>query len=271
MDGVALCARFSIATNRLQYCGPSDAAPALYRAITRGEGLEEARTALSQFEALLPYLEAIGSGHGLDPFDRRVVEAYWLGNSLLDGFTPEAFRSLLAALARRGLPASVARSLSEHLPLHPLPHHLFHVAFVGVGAVTGHVETTLATMESCRPAWAKVIGVGPGALRLTRSTLRWTEGRLALGESVLQEVAYDAEVLPGVQVGSSVVLHWGWPALLLAPEEEQALRRYSELALEQANLSLPALVPELGRDLARERVPSPDGAEARQASGASRL
>jgi uncharacterized protein DUF6390 len=260
MDGVALCARFSIATNRLQYCGPSDAAPALYRAITRGDGLAEARKALSQFEALLPYLEAIGARHGLDPFDRRVVEAYWLGNSLLDPFSPAEFRGLLAALARRGLPESVARTLAEHLPARPIPHHMFHVAFVGVGAVTGHVETTLATMESCRPARSRVLGIEPGRLRLSRSTLRWTEGRLALGAPIEQEVVYDPEVLPEVRVGSSVALHWGWPALVLSPGEEEALERYSQLALEEANSSLPSLVPELGRGRVRAREdPSPQG------------
>ena len=76
MDGVQLGARFSIATNRLQYCGPADAEPLLYQAIASGERLDAARRSLMRFEALMPYLEAIGAKHGKDPFDLAVVEPY---------------------------------------------------------------------------------------------------------------------------------------------------------------------------------------------------
>ncbi|HTP54549.1 MAG TPA: DUF6390 family protein [Thermoplasmata archaeon] len=242
MDGVQLGARFSIATNRLSFCGPADAEPALYAAIRAPTGGAAARRALGGFEALMPYLEAIAAKHALDPFDRRVVEAYWIGNDLLDAFGPKEFRSLLDALVRRGLPASIAARLIRHLPAAPIPHHMFHVAFVGVGAVTGHVPTTLANMESCRPAWATVRGPGaPGTLQVSRSSLALAGDRLVLGPSVLEEVRADPEVVPDAAPGREVVLHWGWPALTLAPVQAEALRRYTDRSLEAANEALPGL------------------------------
>jgi hypothetical protein len=241
MAGIALCARFSIATNRLQFCGPSDAEPMLYRAITRGTGEDVARTALSKFEALYPYLAALGAKHSLDPFDERVVEAYWIGNSLLDGFSGEEFRRLILALARRGLPRTTAERLIAHLPPRPVPHHAFHVAFVGVGEVTGHVETTIANMEACRPGLATVVARDAEFLTVERGPLRLRDGRVELGPPASSRVRYDPKILPEVAVGDRVAMHWDLPALRLTDPQAKALDRYTRESLDAANAALPGL------------------------------
>ncbi|MCI4340115.1 MAG: DUF6390 family protein [Thermoplasmata archaeon] len=241
MDGVQLGARFSIATNRLQFCGPADAEPVLYRAITRGERLDEARQSLARFEALMPYLEAIGGRHGLDPFDARVVEAYWIGNELLDDFEKKEFVALLGALVRRGLPRAVARRLVEHLPERPLPHHMFHVAFVGVGSVTGHVPTTLPNMEACRPSWGRVTVIEDSTLHVESPELAVAAGRLQLGPARSVRLPYDPAVAGTPGVGDAVAFHWGCVALALSPERTEALRRYTDRSIASANEVLPDL------------------------------
>jgi hypothetical protein len=237
MDGVQLGARFSIATNRLQYCGPADAEPTLFRAITSESGHPEAARALSAFEALMPYLEAIAEKHHRDPFDLEVVEAYWVGNRLLDAFDRSDFERLLVALTRRGLPPSTARRLTQRLPPEPLPHHLFHVAFVGVGAVTGHVPTTVRNMEACRPAWAEVTGASDGLLRLRGPSLVARGAAIELGPDVDRELRYDPRVLADPRPGDTVAVHWGWPALRLTSGQRTALETYSRRSLEEANRS----------------------------------
>jgi len=238
MNGVQLGARFSLATNRLQYCGPADAEPLLYRAITTDAGHAEAARALSGFEALMPYLELIAAKHGRTPFDTEVVEAYWVGNSLLDAFARDDFVRLLEALTRRGLPRSMAARLAERLPPHPLPHHTFHVAFVGVGNVTGHVPTTLGNMEACRPAWADVVEARDSVLRVRGPTLVLDGGAVAWGPPVEREVRYDPKVIPDPRPGDSVAIHWSWPALRLTASQRLALETYSRRSVEQANLAM---------------------------------
>lgn len=241
MDGVQLGARFSIATNRLQYCGPAEAASLLYRAITSEGGHAEAAQALSGFEALMPYLELIAAKHDRGPFDAEVVEAYWIGNALLDAFDRADFLRLLEALTRRGLPRSIARRLADHLPSRPLPHHLFHVAFVGVGTVTGHVPTNLANMESCRPAWAEVVEATDGLLRVRGPVLAIEGEMIGWGPPAERELRYDPKVLPDPRPGDPVAVHWAWPALRLSSAQRSALERYSRRSLEQANEVLPGL------------------------------
>jgi hypothetical protein len=238
MDGIQLGARFSIATNRLSFCGPADAAPVLYRAITEGEDLPRAGRALLGFEALVPYLEAIARKHGKSPLDHDVVEAYWIGNRLLASFDRADFPDLLTALHHRGLPRSAAARLREHLPPGAIPHHMFHVGFVGVGAVTGHVPTTLPNMEACRPAWGDVLEVGSGTLRVERPALELHGGRLTVGRPAVETVTYDPRVLPDVAPASTVAIHWGWPAVVLTPEQAANLKEWTRRSLDAANASL---------------------------------
>ncbi len=253
MDGFQLAARFSIATNRLQYCGPSDAEPVLYRAIVEGTGRPATEAALSRFEALFPYLEAIGRKHGLDPFDREVVEAYWIGNSLLEAFDRNDFREILGALSRRGLPAFVARELERDLPAHPIPHHVFHVAFVGVGAVTGHVPTTLANLEACRPAGADVRAIAADRLVVTQPFVDVRAGALVLGSPRDREVAYDPRLLPELAVGDRIAIHWGWAALRLEGAQDRRLAEYTERSLAAANAAPSHRWPDPGGSVGGER------------------
>ncbi|HTT15324.1 MAG TPA: DUF6390 family protein [Thermoplasmata archaeon] len=241
MDGVSLGARFSLATSRLQYCGPDGADRLLYRAATTPDGHAEARNALAQFEALYPYLELIGAKHGLDPFDARVVGAYWLGNDLLDPFERADFVRLLDRLVQRGLPRALARRLADHLPARPLPHHAFHVSFVGVGNVTGHVPTTLANMQSCRPAWGPVVARDARSITLDLAPLEWDGRRLSLGAPQPASFERDPGLLPELAVGDEVAVHWRTAGLRLTGEQVDALRRYTALSLDAASEALPRL------------------------------
>jgi len=241
MEGVQLAARFSIATNRLKYCGPADAEPALFRTIVEGKDLDASRKALLRFEALEPYLSAIAAKHGRDPMDHDVVEAYWIGNELLDDLTRDDFRSILDTLTRRGLPRTMADAFAAHLPERPWAHHMFHVSYVGVGNVTGHVKTTLPNMEACRPAWARVLRVSKGQLEVEKLPLAYDGGRLRLGAAVRETVTYDPRVLPRVRKGDHVALHWNWPAVVLTDGQLQNLKEYTERSLAAASDALASL------------------------------
>ena len=235
MKGIELGARFSLATSRLHYCGAEGADRVLYEALVRGADLESTTGVLRTFEALMPYLEAIALHTGGDPFDSEVVEAYWIGGEALRDFTREEFQGLLDRLVQRGLPRSVARRLAERLPANPIPHHLFHVSFVGVGEVTGHVETTLANMQACRPGWAEVRSVQDRRLTISEPQLTLQEGKYSIGLPVVRDVTYDPALVPEVRPGQTVALHWDWPVGVLSGEQVARLRATSQMSLEVAN------------------------------------
>jgi len=237
-DGARLCARFSLPTNRMGYCGPDYAVQLLKRAIADATGLPETREALTRFEALMPYLRAIGRKHGLDPFDYRVVEAYWIGNGLLDGFTRPEFQRILDDLTVHGLPRTVAVRLGERLPEDPIPHHTFHVAFVGVGQVTGRVPTTLANIDQCRPSWGEVVAVERGTAAAMRPRLEIEENVLRWADPERVVFGADPQQLPGLKVGDSVAFHWNAPALILDAGQRRRLEDFTIRSFEAARDAL---------------------------------
>src|SRR3954454_8571301 len=95
--GPVLFARYAYGPNRLGYCGP-DAVTELFEEGTSGADDRALRELARRFEGAWPYLELIAHANGLsDALDRRVVEAYWLGNDLLDAVGPSAFGESLTA------------------------------------------------------------------------------------------------------------------------------------------------------------------------------
>lgn len=79
--GPVLFARYAYPPNSLGYCGPSDPS-ALLQAASDGTDLVELGHLAARFEGAWPYLQLIAACNGIaNPLDRRVVEAYWVGNS----------------------------------------------------------------------------------------------------------------------------------------------------------------------------------------------
>ncbi len=83
-----LFGRYAFPPNQLGYCGAPDYL-ALFEYVAQhraDKGLIELER---RFEGAYPYLQLIAQANGIpDPFDRRVVEAYWIGNACLDGVEP---------------------------------------------------------------------------------------------------------------------------------------------------------------------------------------
>ena len=82
--GPLLFARYAYPPNELGYCGPTDPG-ALLESASDGFDLAELAHLATGFAGAWPYLELIAGCNGIaDPLDARVVEAYWVGNPLLE-------------------------------------------------------------------------------------------------------------------------------------------------------------------------------------------
>src|SRR5690606_33686545 len=84
ITGTTRFIRYAFMPNRLRYCGGDDNRTLFDYALemVREPPLEQM---LARFTGALPYLRLIARENGIpDPFDERVVEAYWIGNELLE-------------------------------------------------------------------------------------------------------------------------------------------------------------------------------------------
>ncbi len=233
MKGTQLCSRFSRITNQLNYCGPSEAHKTFAEHIKTGIKEEETRNMLSKFEGLYPYLRFIAKKHSLDPFDFKVVEAYWIGNELLDIFTREDYQEFLSDLGKAGLPERYVQESRKRMPANAIPHHTFHVLFVGVGRVTQSVPTNLESMQNCMASWGEVLGVHDGAVRVKGPFLKAENGKFILSITE-RSTKYNPNLIQP-KIGDWVAMHWGECAHILTKTQLENLQKYTNRVIESVN------------------------------------
>lgn len=238
-DGRLLFARYAFMPNRLGYCGGNEHNALLDYCVdgAADPGLEQLER---QFQAAFPYLEFIAHSNGLpDPFDPRVVEAYWLGNSLLAGVTMQGFHRYLADRVGPRLSKKAAELILGKAPAGARPHHSFHVLDVSVR--TGALRESLDDLDRCRISWGTVHRVEGDALVIRYRPLAFDGAKLALGEETERAVRHRVNgrgYLTELQPGDLVSVHWDWACDVITPAQARRLERQTRHHIALANQTL---------------------------------
>ncbi|MDT4960755.1 MAG: hypothetical protein QOF87_402 [Pseudonocardiales bacterium] len=243
-SGTTLFARYAYPPNELGYCGPDDASVLLRRgsAAAQDQIAEHAR----QFEGAWAYLEIIAEAAGIaDPLDARVVEAYWIGNELLDHVEQN---SLVSTLRERFGDQAGASWVPGP------PHHGFQVfsVYPWVGLLRrGTGDVALSVLEQCRIRWGEVVAIEGERVRVRARSLVVADGLLELGpaqehtaawsvdgRTLLPAEAADGSLAPPVSVGDQIAMHWDWVCDVLSAAQvaQLELRTTDQLARTNAGL-----------------------------------
>jgi hypothetical protein len=240
ISGSLRFAAYAYPPNALGYCGP-DASHQLLQQVAAGVDNPDLRRLARGFEGAWPYLELIAAANRIpDPLDPRVVEAYWVGNALLDRVGPRLMGDSLENRFRRRA-GRVWPHLVDAVPAGALPHHSFHVfgVYPWLGLLReGRIEEPLQVLDRCRVRWGQVVDLkGPHAVVRSRPLL-WSGRRLHLGQPREEQVVLrmDGLGLAGtVEVGDWCSLHWDWVCERLDRRRLSALHRYTAAQLDVAN------------------------------------
>jgi len=244
-------ARYAYPPNLRGYCGPPDHATLLEygsSGVVDPDLLELARS----FTGPWPYLTLIAAASGIaDPFDHRVVEAYWIGNSLLEGIDTAEFGDKLDGSFRRRA-GSRWSLLTEAIPHGIVPHHAFHVfgVYPWVGLLTESDRgEPLEILEGCRIRWGRVVEKEGDSVVVRTRPLTWDGKRLDLGVPHLETAQCAADgmsLVDDIRKGEWVALHWNWVCDRLTDRQLANLRRYSQRQLEVTNERVVRTAPILG-------------------------
>jgi hypothetical protein len=244
VSGPVLFARYAFGPNRLGYCGP-DAAAELFGEGTAGTDERALRTLAQGFEGAWPYLELIAHANGIaDPLDANVVDAYWLGNPLLEAVTPDAMGASLATRFQPRLRPEGWRWLGSKPGVGALPVHAFHVldVFPRVGLLrSGSTDGALQVMDACRIRWGRVLELDGPALVVNVVPLALEEGRLRLGSPRPERIEAwrdRASFVDGVEAGDVISIHWSWACERLSPPRLARLQSWTRHELAIANLTI---------------------------------
>lgn len=241
-DGALLAARYAYMPNRLNYCG-GDNNSQLFAYASQQESDAGLREMLEEFATMYPYLRLIAEANQiLDPFDYRVVEAYWLGNELLNKVSMKDFyRHLIdKQKIKKQLKPELAEKVFGKLTLGAKPHHSWHV--LGIPKRTGNypVAHTIKTMDECRIAWGRVKNEVKTLKDLSEKIiveyqpLKIMSNELVLGGLEDREVwlaSNDKSFVPNLAVGDYVSIHWGWVCDLLTDRQKNNLEKWTKYNL----------------------------------------
>jgi hypothetical protein len=243
LAGALTFGRYAFPPNQLGYCGPDDNA-ALFQYVaerTADQGLVELER---RFEGAYPYLCLIAQANGIaDPFDEQVVDAYWIGNSLLDGVEPKALHDSMKDRFGARMSVGDMKWLMTKIGA-ARPHHNFHVfdIYVRTGLMRDDTaRVAVSAMDSCRISWGSVIGVEGAELVVERAELVYTSGKLSLTEPSATRVTRQRNGLgfvDDVKPGDIVSIHWSWACDRLTPGGLARLRRATDSCLALANQTI---------------------------------
>lgn len=243
-SGPVLFARYAYGPNRLGLCGPDDAESLFGEASANGDD-RELRELARGFEGAYPYLELIARANAIaDPLDRRVVEAYWIGSSLLERVSPNQIGESLRMRFRPKLEQPTWKWLESSAPAGAKPVHAFHVfdVFPKVGLMRSEqVDNVLRTMDSCRIRWGRVLERDGDQVLVNAVSLALVDGKLTFGPTHTERVTAwrDGHGFIGeVSLDDVVSIHWDWACDVLDAEQVERLIGWTRRQLEIANETL---------------------------------
>jgi hydrogenase maturation factor len=189
---------------------------------------------LEKFEAAYAYYRLIAQKNKIaSPFNKKVVEAYWLGNELLDKFTARDLQKLITErFCRPGLLSKKeAEARAKLVPKNSKPHHSFHVLVLG--SVTGSVDFTGNTRlkDTCRVGWGRVEKLKTAKIIVSYNPLTGRQ-KLKFGPPIKKEINWDKEILSSVEIGDWVSFHWNFAIQKLNEENIINLYKYTQNTLD---------------------------------------
>ena len=241
IQGLLLCSKYSSAPNFFGYCGPEENT-SLIDHLKEKVADKEVKVILSQFDTLYSYLKLISIENKIeDPFNQKVVEAYWIGNSLLDNISNRDYAYLLQEkldLERKMEKIKFQKVKAKVLSTKFYPQHAFHV--FNIFKRTGYVNSihTIDTMDSCRTGWGRVMKSKSSKIYIETKQLSINNKELSLGKTRVKELMIDyngKSFLNNLKVGDWVSFHWGFVCDVLTEQQVKNLEFYTQKAIDFYN------------------------------------
>lgn len=243
-SGLSTAAAYGLVPNRLGYCGPREAKKRKRLSdFLQGKVNEsEILPIMKQFEGAYYYYQLIAQKNNIkDPFDKKVVEAYWIGNNLLEKVKTADLRKMaIKNFTKPGLlPLKVAQERAKLIPENSKPHHSFHV--LAFGTITGRIDLDSVKLKDiCRVGWGKIISFKDGNLN-PRVVVKYQplikSSNVKLGKLIVKEIEWNKDIIPEIKIGDRVSFHWGMLVQILTKRDAANLKKYTQNTLKSLQYS----------------------------------
>lgn len=139
MSGIELAAKYSFAPHELGFCGPKD---------KKSKKQLINKKFLKQFKTAFAYYRLIAKCNNIrDPFDEKVIRAYWIGNKLLENVPIKKFRKMVSDKFN-------LQEKAKLIPDNALAHHNTQVEIIG--AVYSNLKFSKKIKKLCKITYKKI-------------------------------------------------------------------------------------------------------------------
>lgn len=239
-EGILRCARYAFMPNKLSFCGP-DKNKDLFGYCSYQKTDQGLNLILKDFQVMYPYLRMIASSNKIkDPFDKRVIEAYWIGNSLLENISKSKlyWHLLDKQKLKKKLNRKLLKKVISKIPLGAKPHHSFHVLSVWKRTGNLGVYHMVKTMDLCRISWGEVMEIGDFNLKVRYKPLVLLADKLGFGSFVEHNITYkinDSGFVNDLNVGDWISFHWNFVCEKLNLNQVANLEKYTKESIKIVN------------------------------------
>ena len=232
MSGLKIAALYSFPPGRFGLCGMGEESCHEIFHFLLGEKIPNIRQILETFEGAFYYYQLIARESKIkDHFDKRVVEAYWLGNELLEKVRTSKLKEVVAKKIKKP-------ELAKKIPDFAKPHHSFHVLVAG--PMKKDLFLTEGMKDLCKISWGKVLKIENNDLKVTNLEIEYQpllkEKEWTLGKPTKRKIFWDKRILPKLKAGDFVSFHWDLALQKLSKKEIENLKKYTENSIKAANL-----------------------------------
>ena len=236
--GLKVATAYSLPSFSLGFCGPQDkkSRKTLSDYASGKPASEKAiRKIFEKFEAAYSYYKLIAKKNNIeDPFDEKVLKAFWVGNRLLEQVSREDLQKLiLTNFYRPGLLSKTeARIKAQKVPKGATAHHSFHVLILG--AVAKRVKLEGSLLDLCRIGWGKVKKLEKNSLIVKYKPLL-TKNEIKLGNDIEKKIHRNKHILPKIRIGDYISFHWGEACGVLNKSSLKNLEFYTQKTIGLVN------------------------------------
>jgi len=199
---------------------------------------------LDDFQVMYPYLKLIADENEIqDPFDEKVVEAYWIGNKLLEGVKLKGFWNHLmeGQQLKKRFNKKDLKWMVGKVPAGAKVHHSFHVFNIWNNSSHEAKPHTVETMDKCRIAWGEVASKAKDKIKVKTQELVYKDGKLSLKAGVIKDISWrigDKKLIKGIKKEDLITFHWGWVCEKVSKNQIENLEKYTKYHLRLANLTI---------------------------------
>ncbi len=219
---------YSLRPHELGFCGPGDEGGCQTKLKNYLEGEQyqgkEIAGLLDKFVGAANYYSLIARLNGIeDKYDEKVIEAYWLGNELLDKIKVDDIKKMVMNkfVGPKLLTKEEAQEKINGFPKEGAAHHTFHIFFVG--AVTGRGKAGAKLKDKCKVSWGEVKEIFSAENKIKVKTKKlFPEER-----DVVVKIDWDKAFAPELRAGDTVSFHWGRVSEKITREQLDNLIKYT--------------------------------------------